>query len=709
MAGDVIDLVSSSPEPQLRPAVTTNPARQSHQGVSGAAQSHKTNSLPKALPATIDFDLDDIADEFDTTGDIDAALHAPSQPRLQATTAQSVNGYPTTTQHVVLLSDDFDTTGGLSEPVLRESVGNKRRRLSPSPAAVATKVVTTGPAQRRSSPRRESLGLVDEFSDISDPFATSPLPATAEFVRTAHVTNVKSPSPRLAAHSSPSQVLPAVQRAPVSLPKDPLASSDPFASSPRSLHGTIDLSLDDPPPRPVAVSSRRQIWDPISSSAPEASMNGGTVRQYKPSSKAIEIDSDTDEAPPADDIDSDDLPDIDSLAKHVANRPPRSPLRRSRSEIVSSRGAARVTKASATAGGRTRERQTKASTKDAEKRHRQEEKARDKAIKDDERIRKRALAEANKHLADRKASTREMVVDLPSTLSQETKTHVEAMFEKLDVSYRLRQTPVDNVVLWRRKVCRRFNESLGHWEPVVERLVPEKYALVVVCAPEFVEMALKESLEEHVHKMDESFPDYQIIYLIEGMRKWFSSNRATLNRQFRANVRGEPSSSSARRRTAQEPVDESVVEDALLQLQVLHDKYIHHTEDAATTGDWIMTFTQHISAVPYKKAKEHALRDVGFCMESGQVRSGDGPKDTYLRMLQEIARVSAPMAHGIAAEFESVPALVNGMLRGGPERLSNVAKTVDGKGTLGTRMIGQAVSKRMYKIFTGRDETSTEV
>jgi crossover junction endonuclease EME1 len=362
-----------------------------------------------------------------------------------------------------------------------------------------------------------------------------------------------------------------------------------------------------------------------------------------------------------------------------------------------------------TTGGKARDRQTKSSGDDAEKRRKQEEKARDKAVKDQERIRKRALADANKHLSDRKASTREMIVDLPSTLSSETKTHVEAVFEKLEVGYSIRQSPVDNVVLWRRKVCRRFNESLGHWEPVVERLVPEKYALVVMCAPEFVEMALKGSLADHVCKMDENFPDHQVIYLLEGMRKWSSSNRAILNRQFRANVRGETSSSSGRRRAAQEPVDESVVEDALLQLQVVHDTYIHHTEDAGSTGDWIMTFTQHISAVPYKKAKEHALRDVGFCMESGQVRSGDGPKDTYLRMLQEIARVSAPMAYGIATEFDSVPALVNGLLRGGPERLSNVAKTIDSKGTLGHRTIGPAVSKRMYKIFTSRDETSTEI
>ncbi|KAI6778322.1 uncharacterized protein J7T54_005838 [Emericellopsis cladophorae] len=614
MAGDVIDLVSSSPEPEPRPSATIHPARQSHRDVPGA-QSRKTDSLPKALPATVEFDLDDIADEFDTTGDIDASLHAPSQPQPQATTAQhSTDRYSTTAQHVVLLSDDFDTTDGLSEPVLRESVGNKRRRLSASPAAFVTKEVTTGPAQRRPSPRRESLALADEFSDISDPFATSPLPATAELVRTAHVTNVESPSPRLAAHSSCSQVLPAVQSAPVTLPEDPLALSDPFASSPRSFHACRK------PPTKIPPSSIKK-----------------RDCQFE------------------------------------------------------------------------RRRQSDQGLRDDRGENAQEEKARDKAIKDGERIRKRALAEANKHLADRKASTREMVVDLPLTLSKETKTHVEAVFEKLDVSYRLRQTPVDNVVLWRRKVCRRFNESLGHWEPVVERLVPEQYALVVVCAPEFVEMALKESLEDHVHKMDENFPYCRIIYLIEGMRKWFSSNRAALNRQFRANVRGEPSSSSARRPTAQEPVDESVVEDALLQLQVLHDKYIHHTEDAVTTGDWIMIFTQHISAVPYKKAKEHALRDVGFCMESGQVRSGDGPKDTYLRMLQEIARVSAPMAHGIAAEFENVPSLVNGMLRGGPERLSNVAKTVDSKGTLGTRTVGQAVSRRMYKIFTGRDETSTEV
>jgi len=46
---------------------------------------------------------------------------------------------------------------------------------------------------------------------------------------------------------------------------------------------------------------------------------------------------------------------------------------------------------------------------------------------------------------------------------------------------------------------------------------------------------------------------------------------------------------------------------------------------------------------------------------------------------------------------------------GGPSRLEGVRKCINKDGQASDRTIGQAVSKRLYKVFTGRDETSTEV
>ena len=145
-----------------------------------------------------------------------------------------------------------------------------------------------------------------------------------------------------------------------------------------------------------------------------------------------------------------------------------------------------------------------------------------------------------------------------------------------------------------------------------------------------------------------------------------------------------------------------------MELQVMHDGIlIHHTTVPLETAQWLAIFTQHISTIPYKKQKDQA--DVGFCMESGQVKTGEDAKDTYVRALQEIARVTAPIAYGVAGKYATITELVNGLEKGGPLTLEGVQKTVNRDGVLSDKTVGQAVSRRLHKVFTGRDASSTDV
>ncbi len=54
-----------------------------------------------------------------------------------------------------------------------------------------------------------------------------------------------------------------------------------------------------------------------------------------------------------------------------------------------------------------------------------------------------------------------------------------------------------------------------------------------------------------------------------------------------------------------------------------------------------------------------------FCMDAGQVKSGVDAKDTYLKMLQQIVRVTPPVAHGIVAQYPNVQSLVKALEEGG--------------------------------------------
>ena len=103
------------------------------------------------------------------------------------------------------------------------------------------------------------------------------------------------------------------------------------------------------------------------------------------------------------------------------------------------------------------------------------------------------------------------------------------------------------------------------------------------------------------------------------------------------------------------------------------------------------------------------MNDSAFCMDVGQVRAGDGAADTFVKMLQEVNRVTEPMAYGIAAYYPSVTDLLRGMKEHGPGMLEDVKKTANKSGTLTGSRIGPAVSRRLYKVFMGQDPGSTDI
>lgn len=64
--------------------------------------------------------------------------------------------------------------------------------------------------------------------------------------------------------------------------------------------------------------------------------------------------------------------------------------------------------------------------------------------------------------------------------------------------------------------------------------------------------------------------------------------------------------------------------------------------------------------------------ETSFCIESGQVRAGEDKEDTFVKMLQEIVRVTPPIAYGIASEYPSVISLVKAFQRHGPTVLEDL-------------------------------------
>ncbi|KAK7414242.1 hypothetical protein QQX98_006937 [Neonectria punicea] len=621
---------------------------------------------------------------------------------------------PALSNDYFFLSDDFDTSIDIDEPILASPARNKRKtpplpvssrppkRISPLPAPGPNIRTSTARAIVASDPIELTSSSEQETTPKSKPWDRR---NTETCALTRHTTQLSQDSDPF--NSSPRHA----EKPVTTIPE----SSDPFASSPRpsdAAQNSRDTRTTDK--RPIHTggttasvakpADRKAEWDPISSSAPQACFFGSSP----PRTKQVVIDIEDSDL----ELSDEEFPDIANfdIANFDIAQCRRSQLQRSQSETITSKSR-KTAKPQKSTEERTREKEARAAAKEVDKENKRREKQQAKEAKARDKERTAALAEVNKLRTDKKVSTPEMIVDIPSSLNPTTALQLETMLQGLNVHYTTWNSPVENVIKWRRKVRSRYNDDLGLWEPLPLRIHDEKHILVILTAAEFVKLALEDDLESHVGKMTEHFSNHQIIYLLEGLIPWMRKNRNLRNRQFASHVRSqEPVQTASRRRTNTEDyVSEETIEDALLQLQVIHDVLIHHTMIPLETAQWISIFTQHVSTVPYRKQRDQATLGAGFCMESGQVKTGDDAKDTYVRMLQEIVRVTAPIAYGIAAEFGTVSDLVRTLEAEGPTRLEEIRKSANKDGAFSDRTVGQAVSRRMHKVFTGRDDGSTDV
>lgn len=367
--------------------------------------------------------------------------------------------------------------------------------------------------------------------------------------------------------------------------------------------------------------------------------------------------------------------------------PPPQPVRKKTSKLTAAEKDAKARERGAVKARREEERQRERERKQQLK----EEKARERQLAAD-------ISEVNKLKVDKKDSTPEMIIAVASSLEGSSVGNQTVEFMKrLGVECSFFSSPIPNVVKWRRKVVARFNETAGYWEPCPHYISEEEHVLCLLTAQEFVDMVISsdsetETLEAHVTRIKTVYRNCKPIYLIEGLTAWMRKNKNSRNRAFQAEVlrQMEPESSSttnppapARQSRKKQnkpentpPVDDDEIEDALLNLQVTHSCLIHHTNAPAESADWIKNFTEHVSTIPYRRERMEG-NDSAFCMDVGQVKTGDDKPDTFVKMLQEVNRITASMAYGIMAEYPTVTDLVRGLKAHGPSMLEDVRVCLD--------------------------------
>lgn len=308
---------------------------------------------------------------------------------------------------------------------------------------------------------------------------------------------------------------------------------------------------------------------------------------------------------------SDSLPDINAL---VSKKPTKKPKTYAKpcskgSDILEKYHADKAKDRKAQE--KAQEKCQKSKEREQKAKNKEEEKERKRVAKEEmakEKENAAFLAKANILKVDKKVSTPEMIVGFPSSLDPKVKDATRTFLADLSVKTYDYESELP-IIKWKRRTEAVWDPEAGIFRPCELQIKEEKHIMYVMSANEFVRLATgKEGndLDCHALQLKTRFNSREIVYLIEGLANWSRKNKTIKNRGFTEAVRNqmnpaEPNTSQRGKKKKEEPyVDEDLIEHALLKLQVVHGVLIHHSQVTENTPEWIRSFTQHISTIPYK-------------------------------------------------------------------------------------------------------------
>ena len=253
----------------------------------------------------------------------------------------------------------------------------------------------------------------------------------------------------------------------------------------------------------------------------------------------------------------------------------------------------------------------RAKVREAEKERRKEERE----LNAQEKKRAADIAQVNKSKVDKSVTILEMMVDLPASLegsSFDNQTREYLRQARAEVT--TYTSSLQGIIKWRRKIRSDFDEEQGIRVPVDFRIDDEKIVLCYLHGKEFCKLVTPlnpedETLEIHLIRIKSQYPDYEIIYLIEGLEKVIKESKNASNQAYMAAVRRQAQQDQAeeeqpsrgrKRKKDDFLVDEDAIQHALLRLEMSHGCRKWISLDPADSAQMIRSYTQQISVKPYK-------------------------------------------------------------------------------------------------------------
>ncbi|KAK4514259.1 putative cell survival pathways protein [Mucor velutinosus] len=344
-----------------------------------------------------------------------------------------------------------------------------------------------------------------------------------------------------------------------------------------------------------------------------------------------------------------------------------------------------------------------------------EEKQRQKEQKQLEKERKTLFEKENRIRADRNEILKEIIVDIhPNFLKTKPGELLELVLTKKEVEFQnlLLQHPDPSYTLsWRRKTNSEWDPSSQAFIPLCKtKIIQEPVVLVYVDIPKFTQRIQAKTIDKYIDVIERDCDGRQIMLLIEGLEAYYKKKMLLKRRQFDAEVRdafnadegSSNTTNTSKRKNNLANLDDGLepgdVEECLNYLQLVRGVMLVPTKDDEDTASWIESLTTDLALGRYKSKNVNDSYKVG--------KSGSDPKDTYLKMLQEIQLCTPAIADSVAWAYPTLQSLHRAYQRKNAsdgELLLAALEVERSALRQRDRKINRLMSRKIYTIFTSDD------
>ncbi|CAE6433561.1 unnamed protein product [Rhizoctonia solani] len=308
-------------------------------------------------------------------------------------------------------------------------------------------------------------------------------------------------------------------------------------------------------------------------------------------------------------------------------------------------------------------------------------KAQEKAVKEQAKLQR----DINKLVTDKKSTLKDFTVEISSTF--EDHPFVGYLESKLAVhgcSTLFFDPPSrrEPLIRFRRQHIAQYDNKTKEWVPVTPYHSLEDLYVLLLSADTLALAVSSGTLTETLSVLRSTHrltARSQIFLMIDGLNAYYKYNRSRKGKR-------------------------NAIESALVALQASERCFIIQVEGAEDTAQWLFNVTGDLGIRPHKRIRESFLP---FCTDT-QVKCGTSKTDTYKKMLQQVRHISESAADGIVEEAPTLRELFEGYARepdghSRDERFKEVIISNRKDGVAKSRILNQALSKKLHDVFWGED------